>query len=65
LQYREVLQKQAEEIAKVDRNLVGISDKEKELNKPILKKMSEDPLMLSRVMHRVRIGKAAGADGKP
>lgn len=59
-----MLQKQAEEIAKVDRNLVGISDKEKELNKPILKKMSEDPLMLSRVMHRVRIGKA-GNDGKP
>ena len=59
-----MLQKQAEEIAKVDRNLVGISDKEKELNKPILKKMSEDPLMLSRVMHRVRIGKA-GTDGKP
>ena len=60
-----MLQKQAEEIAKVDRNLVGISDKEKELNKPILKKMSEDPLMLSRVMHRVRIGKAGGTDGKP
>ena len=59
-----MLQKQADEIAKVDRNLVGISEKEKELNKPILKKMSEDPLLLSRIMHRVRIGKA-GADGKP
>eukprot|EP01036_Dinobryon_divergens_P025147 gene25147-33667_t len=65
LQYREVLLKQADEFAKVDRNLVGISEKERELNKPILKKMTEDPLLLSRIMHRVRIGKASGADGKP
>lgn len=60
-----MLLKQADEFAKVDRNLVGISEKERELNKPILKKMTEDPLLLSRIMHRVRIGKASGADGKP
>lgn len=58
LQYREVLQKQAEETAKVDRNLTGITEKEKELNRSILAKVGEDPHMMSRVMHRIRIGKA-------
>jgi len=64
LQYREVLQKQAEEIAKVDRNLTGITEKEKELNRSILAKVSEDPLMMSRVLHRIRIGKVGESSGK-
>jgi len=63
MHYREVLQKQAEETAKVDRNLTGITEKEKELNKSILTKVSEDPLMMSRVMHRIRIGKTGESNG--
>jgi hypothetical protein len=59
LQYQEVLSKQVEETSKIDRNLTGISDKEKELNKSVLNKIHEDPLMMSRVLHRVRVGKAA------
>jgi hypothetical protein len=57
MQYRESLQRQAEELAKVDRNLSGITEKEKELNKGILHKVGEDPHMMSRVLHRVRLGK--------
>ena len=70
MQYRELLQKQADETSKVDRNLQGISEKERELNKSILNKVSEDPHMMSRVLHRLRIGKAGDGktgqtDGKP
>lgn len=61
LNYREVLYKQMDEGQKLDKNLTGISAKEKELNKSILEKVTNDPLVMSRVMHRVRLNKPSTA----
>lgn len=61
LNYREVLYKQMDDGQKLDKNLTGISAKEKELNKSILDKVTKDPLVMSRVMHRVRLNKPSTA----
>jgi hypothetical protein len=65
LNYREVLYKQMDDGQKLDKNLTGISAKEKELNKSILDKVTNDPLVMSRVMHRVFVWEIRGAKAIP
>ena len=56
--YRTKLDSQIEELKKVDRNLTGITSTEKNLNMKTLKEISDDPKVLSKVMHQMRISQA-------
>lgn len=57
-EYRKKLDVQLDELRKVDRNLTGITSTEKDINMKTLKEITEDPKVLSKVMHQMRISTA-------
>ncbi|KAJ1414118.1 hypothetical protein B484DRAFT_401837 [Ochromonadaceae sp. CCMP2298] len=57
--YRSTLDMQVSEVKKIKVVKDGMSYNEKEINMPTIRDVTEDPKMLSRVLHRMRVG-----DGK-
>ena len=58
-EYREMLNRQVNDAQRNANKLSGISATEKEINMPTIREAVEDPAMLSRVMHRMRLTKAS------
>jgi len=55
--YKLTLNKQKQDAQKFDKNLMGCSKEEWELNKPVFDSIKNDANMRSRVMHRMRMDK--------
>lgn len=59
--YRSALDVQAEAVRRSDSRMIGITPAEKQINLPTLRALEEDPVLMSKVMHRLRISKSRGA----
>lgn len=58
-EYRDMLNRQVAELESKKVRNVGMAPVEKDINMPTIREAVEDPQMLSRVMHRMRLTKAS------
>ena len=58
-EYKALLDKQVAEAQNNRQKVVSMAPAEKDINMPTLREATEDPQMLSRVMHRMRLTKAS------